>query len=149
MSVCACACVCVLSLAEANARPKYDRRESACVCVCVFYVCLDRDLQTFQIYNAPQHIAAATSCNMATRQKREKEKGRERRSGNSRNNRGGQGERGPAAAAANGTHENERPIEWARSLRIYFNKRPRRGKIKKQNKRHEPEFDESQMRYVR
>jgi len=26
-------------------------------------------------------------------------------------------------AAANGTHENERPIEWARSLRIYFNKR--------------------------
>lgn len=32
-------------------------------------------------------------------------------------------------AAANGTHENERPIEWARSLRIYFNKRKeRRGR---------------------
>lgn len=101
------------------------------VCVCVFYVCLDRDLQTFQIYNAPQHIAAATSCNMATRQKREKEKGRETGLVTA-GIREGAGGRGAAAAAANGTHENERPIEWARSLRIYFNKRPRRGKIKKQ-----------------
>jgi len=39
-------------------------------------------------------------------------------------------------AAANGTHENERPIEWARSLRIYFNKRnEEKGEKKNQNRR--------------